>query len=142
MARVARLAGALLAEIDGRFFLIGNTKEPCDFAAAGFVTPAGIDACRRPYLELATRGPVTLQPPWLVFAGMDGGTGESLAGLIAERFLIQRNGSVSERLWRLVTCGDDAETPEPPGDAIAASWLGEMPAGVWQIVRDAVLRCA
>jgi len=67
--------------------------------------------------------------------------GEALARVLAERFIITRNGSVSERLWRLVIqCGrvDDEDTP---AGAVDARWLGAMPAPMWQIVRDAVLRC-
>ena len=49
MARVGRLAGALLAETEGRYFLVGNTKEPCDFRALGVEPPPEIDALKRPF---------------------------------------------------------------------------------------------
>jgi len=61
-------------------------------------------------------------------------TGEAAARTIAERLTVPRNGSVSERLWRLVA--DEAEEGE-----IAATWLCEMPTQVWDVVRDAVLKC-
>ena len=48
----------------------------------------------------------------------------------------ERTGLVSERLWRLVTDGNDGVAPVP------ARWLGEAPDAVWDIVRDALLRCS
>ena len=44
MARVARLAGAVLVDGGGDYFLVGNTKRPCDWASAGFEPPREIDA--------------------------------------------------------------------------------------------------
>jgi hypothetical protein len=105
MARVGRLAGALVAESDGRYFLVGDTKEPCAWQGE----PIAIDA---PYLDVPVEG-------------------DALARLLAARFVIERNGSVSERLWRLVT--------EHGADA---RWLAEIPDDVWRIVRDTVLRCS
>lgn len=136
MARVGRLAGAILAATEGRYFLVGNPKEPCDFAAAGFDDPGTIDALARPFVELRARRAVEIAPPALEIAV----EGELLARRLAERFLITRNGSVSDRLWRLVF------DPEASGDdlreeTIDARWLGEMPDPIWRIVRDAVLRC-
>ncbi|MGH8548854.1 MAG: hypothetical protein ACRERU_09695 [Methylococcales bacterium] len=136
MARVGRLAGALLAETEGRYFLIGNTKEPCDFRAAGFEPPAEIDALKRAYVELYAVGTMRVIPPWFTLDL----EGEALARLLAHRFLIERNGSVSDRLWRIVF-GMDEENEAPDVEAIDAHWLAEIPDGVWQIVRDSVLRC-
>ena len=34
MARVGRLAGAILVESEKNYFLVGDLKQPCDFAAA------------------------------------------------------------------------------------------------------------
>lgn len=136
MARAGRLAGAILAESDGRFFLVGNPKEPCDFEAAGFGDPGPIDALARPFLELRPKRSISILPPSIELTT----EGEPLARLLADRFLIARNGSVSDRLWRLVidpeASGDDQED-----SVIAARWLGEMPDPIWRIVRDAVLRC-
>jgi hypothetical protein len=53
--------------------------------------------------------------------------------------LIERNGSVSERLWRAVLGVDDAG--DAPRGPVAARWLLEVPESVWRVVRDAVLRC-
>jgi hypothetical protein len=137
MARVGRLAGALLAETRGDYYLVGGLKEPCDWPARGLESPAGeLDAVAQPVVKLAPCGPVDL-----------GGTvleidleGMALTDTLARRLLIRRNGSVSERLWRLVTGADDAG--EVPSDGpIAARWLGEIPDAVWDVVRDAVLRC-
>ena len=136
MASVGRIAGALLAETGGAFYLVGNTKTPCDWAAAGFEPPVAIDAVARPYLRLARTGEPSLGTPRLALDV----EGEALARLLAELFLIPRTGSVSERLWRLVT-GQRDEDDAPVPDVIAARWLGEVPPPVWQIVRDTVLRC-
>ncbi len=136
MARVGRLAGALLAETGGEFFLVGNTKEPCDFEAAGFESPGEIDALERRYIRLAPRRAVELAAPHLRLDL----EGEALAVLLAERLLIERNASVSDRLWRLLI--DPSGQEELPEDeAVDARWLAEIPAPIWGIVRDTVLRC-
>lgn len=136
MARVGRLAGAILAETDGEFFLIGNTKEPCDFNAAGFESPGEIEALKRPYARLSARRPIEIPPPCLTLEL----EGETLAATLAERLVIERNGSVSERLWRLVM--DPSGREELPEDEVVnARWLAEIPAPIWSIVRDTVLRC-
>lgn len=137
MARVGRLAGAILAESSGQYFLVGNTKEPCDFAAAGFVAPATIDALASPYICLSVTKPVAIPAPWLE-ADVEG---EALPRLLAQRFLVERNGSVSERLWRLVTDPEGTGQPAKAG-SIDARWLAALPTPVWQIVRDTVLRCS
>jgi hypothetical protein len=140
MARVGRLAGALLAETDGAYFLVGNPKVPCDWRASGFEPPGELDARVRPVVRLV-RGSDHALPalgtPQLVVEV----EGEALATLLAETFVIQRTGSVSERLWRLVI-GESDEHDEPVPDVIHARWLGELPPAIWQIVRDSVLRCS
>ena len=130
MATVGRLAGALLAETRGEYLLVGGTKEPCDWHAAGFDVPDGLnDEPRRPSITLSARRPVEVLMPRLRVTV----EGEGLAHVLARRFFIARNGSVSERLWRLVVGEADGE--------VDARWLGEIPEAVWDAVRDAVLRC-
>lgn len=139
--RVARLAGAVVVstEVGGEpaHYLVGDTKMPCDWASAGFARPAERDAKAQPYVRLATLGAVRIPPPYVHI----GAEGETAARLLAERLLVLRNGSVSERLWRLVTGETDDGEPPPLRDAIDARWLTEIPEPVWAIVRDAVLRC-
>lgn len=131
-ARVSRLAGAILVESAGAYFLVGNPKEPCDLAAAGLEPPAEpIDAMARPFVRLAQAAPVTLRAPVLELDL----AGEAAAARLAAAFVIERNGSVSERLWRLVL-GD------APEHVVDARWLGQLPLPVWQVVRDAVLKCS
>jgi hypothetical protein len=66
--------------------------------------------------------------------------GEALAATLGDRLLIERNRSVSERLWRLLF--DPSADDDPPANGIVhARWLTEMPAEIWSIVRDTVLRC-
>lgn len=136
MALVGRLAGAILAETEGQFFLVGNPKEPCDFASVGFDPPGVINALERPFVRLSPRRPVQVPQPCLTMAV----EGEALARLLVDRFVIQRNGSVSDRLWRLVTDPKRENRAVPDGN-IDARWLGEIPAEIWHIVREAVLKC-
>jgi hypothetical protein len=140
--RVSRLGGALLLDSGGAHFLVGDLKRPCDFSAAGFVAPPGpIDAVARPFVRLArTSGDVNVPGPWLDLG--DGVRDEALAGLLAQRLVITRNGSVSDRLWRLILSPDPEIDELPPASAVIdARWLVEMPGQLWQIVRDAVLKC-
>jgi hypothetical protein len=152
MARVGRLAGAILAETGGAYYLVGNPKVPCDWRASGFEPPGELDARVRPAVRLARLaaaptpagpGGPSLGVPQLSLEV----EGEALARLLAEAFVIPRTGSVSERLWRLVTgepgddAGGDGGDDRPPPDLVPARWLGEVPPAIWNIVRDTVLRC-
>ena len=137
MALVGRLAGAILAETEGQFFLVGNPKEPCDFAAVGFEPPGVIDAMKRPFIRLFPCRPVQVPQPYLRVDV----EGEALARLLVDRFVIQRNGSVSDRLWRLVTDPTQEQRAVLDG-SIDARWLGEIPTEIWHIVRETVLKCS
>lgn len=139
MARVGRLAGAILAETGGDYYLVGNPKVPCDWRAAGFEPPGDLDARVRPVVGLARRA-ASPAPPFGVPQLTIDVEGERLACLLADAFVIPRTGSVSERLWRLVI-GDGDETDRDIPDLIPARWLAEIPPAIWQIVRDTVLRC-
>jgi hypothetical protein len=133
MARIARLAGAILVETEARYLLVGDLKEPCDFVRAGFETPIDLSEGTPAYHALVPRGPITMAPPVLSVAL----EGDELARRLTDFLVIKRNGSVSERLWRLVT---QPELHHGKAD-IDARWLGEVPPSVWQIVQDAVLKC-
>jgi hypothetical protein len=160
MARIGRLAGALLVETEGAFFLVGNTKEPCDWREHGFEAPTEIDALKRPWISLSRVGNASTGAPSTgapsigapsIGAPSTGAPsigdphlrvemeGEGLLDEIARRMLVVRNGSVSERLWRLVLGGEEAD--DFPQGGVAARWLVEAPEPVWRAVRDAVLRC-
>jgi hypothetical protein len=139
MARVGRLAGGLLLEtqLSGKsaWFLVGDTKAPCDFGAAGFVTPAERDVIRERFVPLVVQGSPKLTGTTLSIAL----EGVEAARAIGERLTVDRNGSVSERLWILIVGEDEAERPS--GRTIECAWLCEMPITVWNVVRDAVLKC-
>ena len=142
MNHVSRLGGALLLDSDGHHFLVGDLKRPCDFAAAGFVPPAApIDALARPFIPLArTDAPRVVAGPWLDLG--DHSSVEALALVLSQRLVITRNGSVSDRLWRLILSPDPEADEIPPESAVIdARWLAEMPGPLWQIVRDTVLKC-
>ena len=121
MARVGRISGSMLVETDGRWFLVGNPKEPCDLIEGNLEAP---------YVRALAVDGFELTGTWLIVEG----EGETLARELAHRLVIERNGSVSERLWRLVTDGKEGE--------IDARWLLATPLRVWQVVRDTVLRCS
>ncbi len=133
MARIGRLAGAILAETQGTYYLIGDLKEPCDFSKAGFEAPLERNAMETPYVPLRVTGPVTLSAP-ILRIDLEG---EELAKLLAERMVIQRNGSVSERLWNLITRKADGNSISE----VDVRWLAEMPPQVWKIVQEGILKC-
>jgi hypothetical protein len=139
MARAFRLAGAIVAQTDDEYFQIGVTKEPCAYGGAGFERPES-EPIRSPWFVRLhpLSGRVRLSPPWLELSL----GGEELARTLAERFVIERNGSVSERLWRLVLAGGDPDADEPAPERVDARWLGEMPSAFWQMIRGTVLRCS
>ncbi len=132
MAIVGRLAGALIAHTGDHFFLVGNPKVPCVFEQVGFLDPGPIDAMKCFFLELHALGVVEIETPRITLTI----EGSPLLSLLAKRFLIERNGSVSDRLWNLVI--ESAAEGDNPADV---QWLGEIPDRVWNIVRDEVLRC-
>jgi hypothetical protein len=123
------MAGALIAESNRQYFLVGDFKEPCDLAAAGF-EPCEIDVAKRRWTRLLPTRTIYLSLPQLTLDL----EGEPLAELLAERMLIERNGSVSERLWRVILSGATEQ--------VDVRWLAAVPAHVWNIVRDPVLKCS
>ena len=133
MAHVGRLAGALLVQTEGDFWLVGNTKEPCEWRTHGFEQPAEVDHTVQPYLRLRRIGEANVGEPYVVVDA----EGEQVARELARRLLVERNASVSERLWRLVLGTDEGAV----AGEIPAPWLIEVPEPVWRIVRDVVLRC-
>jgi hypothetical protein len=136
MARAARIAGAILAQTRDALYLVGHPKVPCDWAAHGIDSPGEVDARERPFVRLRARA-VELRPPMLELDV----EGEALPQLLARCFLIERTGSISERLWRL-TIGESDEHDRPVPEIIDARWLGQMPEPIWAVVREAVLRCS
>jgi hypothetical protein len=137
MARIGRLAGAILVESEGRYFLVGNPKEPLDLPATGFSPPAEpVDAMARPWIELEPRRPIALAAPILEIPL----EGTAVAARIAQQLVIPRNGSVSDRLWRLVIGMTDDE--DEVADVTDAAWLATVPDRVWSIVTGSVLRCS
>lgn len=138
-ASITRLAGAILLEKDGEYFLIGNTKQPCDWQQAGFEKPAEVDAVKQAFIRLTPVGAVTSEGQILTVE-TNGYNAEALAQILANRILIRRNGSVSERLWRIVT-GENDETGPSTTQPINVTWLIAMPERIWEIVRDAALKC-
>jgi hypothetical protein len=133
MAQIARLAGALLAHTDGRYYLIGDTTADCDFADVGFQAPsAPIDARKRLYIELKAVAPVPLEPT-VISVSVEG---SALVQLLVERML-DAGGAVSDELWSLIV-GESEDTPDVPGE-LEAEWFVQMPKRVWDVVREGVL---
>src|SRR6185295_16145788 len=138
MGRVSRLSGAILVETEGIHYLVGDLKEPCDFAAAGFENPGEVSPLKKRALKLipiansAPSGLVMRKPVLEIEMN-----GEELAGVLSRRLTIERNGSVSERLWSLIVEAEEYEDEE----VIDATWLVRMPDEIWDVVRDSVLKC-
>ncbi len=133
LSTVARLAGAIIAETNGEYYLVGALKEPCDFAGCGFAAPAESGPNQPvPYRKLNVVGDVALEEG--DFLEMET-QGEALAQLLFKRFVILRNHSVSDRLWRVVTCQKDQNGKTD------ARWLEHMPDEIWEIVRENILKC-
>ena len=139
MARVGRLSGGLLLETTlgnrAAWFLVGDTKVPCDWQAAGFAPPPERDVIRERFVQLEACGAPVLTGTTLSIAL----EGVEAARTIGERLTVNRNGSVSERLWALILGENEIEAPS--GRTIPCAWLCEMPRAVWDVVRDAVLKC-
>jgi hypothetical protein len=130
---VGRIAGGMIAETGGEYFLIGELKEPYDFSRIGFQEPQVSEETRRiPYQKLQATGPVSLEVEEYLQMETQG---EALAKLLHKRFVIPRNNSVSNRLWNAVTGKKDAQ------GRVDARWLEQMPDEIWDIVRDSLLRC-
>lgn len=139
MARLGRLGGGLLLETTvgnhAAWFLIGDTKVPCDWSAAGFSPPPERDVIHERFIQLEVRGAPTLTGTTLRIEL----EGLEAARAIAERLIVSRNGSVSERLWTLILGEEEIE--EATQRVVPCDWLCEMPTAVWDVVRAAVLKC-
>lgn len=133
MGRVSRLSGAILAETEGNYYLIGDLKEPCDFEKAGFENPGEIAPLKEPFKRLTSKRPIELKLPVLEIDL----EGEALAKLLSRSLTIARNGSVSERLWSLILDAEENEDEE----TIQANWLATIPAEIWDVVRESILKC-
>jgi hypothetical protein len=134
MAQVGRLVGAIIAVTGDDIYLVGDTKEPCDFQRFGLENPPERNVLAQPYIKVQARGPFAIEGLRLEIDL----EGEALPQLLVDTFLIFRNGSVSERLWRLCL----QYCPEPVNAVVPAHWLRHVPRGIWDMVRDSVLRCS
>lgn len=133
MAYIGRLAGAILVQTGREHYLVGDCKEPCDFEAAGFMPVADRPVLEQPYVLIEALRPVVWKEPYFTTSL----EGEELAQKLVDSFLIFRNGSVSERLWRLVMI----QSKKSPEGSYDINWLCGMPSGIWDMVRDQILRC-
>jgi hypothetical protein len=137
---VGRLAGALLVQTQeagaDAWFVLGDTKRPCDWRASGFETPLDRDPRQTPWQRLSVNSTPALTGAQLRLSH----SGLDVVRSLSSRLLVSRTGAVSERLWRLIF--DVSDEDDVAQDAvITADWLVEIPAPAWEIVRDAVLKC-
>lgn len=132
MTKMGRFHGAILVETLGEYFLVGDLKEPADFAAAGFAEPDEISPLENKYIPLHINGKIEIAAPEFVC----GQSGSELLESIFHRLVIKRNGSVSMRLWNLLLDTDKSDSNIPD-----ISWLFSMPDEIWEIVQDQILRC-
>jgi hypothetical protein len=93
-----------------------------------------VEAGARQILVGNPKEPCTFAPPVPLTSSIevDDRDLDELAAIVKARLVITRNDSVSERLWRLVTSDGSPR----------AQWLIDLPAPIWDIVRDTVLRCS
>jgi len=132
VSKVTRLGGAILAETSGEYYLVGELKEPCDFEEQGFEKPPESDPDHPvKFRKLKNVREITIDSEYLEMETQ----GEALVDLLFKRFVIQRNHSVSERLWRV------AAVQKKANGVIDARWLEQMPDEVWEIVRESILKC-
>ena len=134
MAKAGRLAGSILMESENEYYIVGDIKEPCKWEERGFADPGERNVLEEPWLRLSRN---SNDVKWdddatLVFSG----EGSRFAEKLVDSFMIFRNGSISERLWGLVT-----ESSEQEENMVNAQWLIDTPDDIWEIVRDSVLRC-
>jgi hypothetical protein len=133
ISRVTRLAGAILAETNGEYYLVGQLKEPCDFSAHGFERLEESDPGHPvQYKKLKIIGDVVVDKGEYLEMETQG---EDLARLLFKRLVILRNYSVSDRLWSVVTVEKNRD------GKVDARWLEQMPDDVWEIVRENILKC-
>lgn len=132
MTKIGRFHGAILVETSGGYFLVGDLKEPADFAAGGFTEPDEISPLENKYLPLHVTAEIVIPAAEFVCSQ----SGPELLESIFHRLVIKRNGSVSMRLWNLLLDTDESETDVPD-----ISWLFSMPDEIWEIVQDQILRC-
>lgn len=132
LSKVTRLAGAILAETNGEYYLVGELKEPCNFEECGFERfPESNPDSPVKSRKLKNLRPILIDSEYLEMETQ----GEALAELLFKRFVIGRNHSVSERLWRVVT------VRKKENGVTDARWLEQMPDEVWEIVRENILKC-
>lgn len=132
-SRVTRLAGGILVQTNGKYYLVGQLKEPCDFLKQGFESPSKtvLDG-KKSYIPLKAIATVTSDEEIVLVMETQG---EALAELLFKRFVILRNHSVSDRLWRVVASGKDDK------GHVDARWLEQMPDDAWEIIKESILKC-
>ncbi|MEK6249344.1 MAG: hypothetical protein N2C12_14270, partial [Planctomycetales bacterium] len=131
MAKVGRFCGAVLAESDSQFYIVGDLKSPGNYETAGFVDPGELLPLEHHFVQLEVSGTAKIEMPYFNCQL----EGEELALKLFHRLVIKRNGSVSDRLWNLIFEADENNGR----DVIDASWLTEIPDEIWEIVQDEVL---
>lgn len=129
---VARMAGAMVYRRGQKYFLVGEIKEPCDFAQFGFVTP---ELNRKKSVELQVSDPTKLKA--LNFELL---VDFQSADAVYDHFAIYRNSSISERITSLVKDFSQKITVEDH-ECIDARWLAQTPMPIWTMVREGVLKC-
>ena len=143
---VSRLAGSLIVTGPRTAYIVGQPKEPCNWSDFGINPTVDFDHWKKPFMtELSLHRPYTAIGHRFVMTAISGNNSQKndekhLAEVLSSRLLIERNGSVSERLWHLVHQMDITDYSTEPLET-NIDWLITMPAGIWNIVRDTVLRC-
>ncbi|MCM8531007.1 MAG: hypothetical protein NE330_07600 [Lentisphaeraceae bacterium] len=133
MSKLGLIHGAFLFETEGRYFQVGDTKEPANYESAGFEKPVDFDPMESHFTELTITGKPEIKEPYLTFKD----EGEELCEKIYQRLVIGRNASTSTRMWYLFFDADEYSGQR----VIDIQWLLDIPAEIWEIIQDEVWSC-
>ncbi len=132
MGEIGRLAGAVLARSGERWFLVGEPKVPLDLAAHRLREVGRLRHGEHEIVEL-TRDETGARDPLALPFTMPL-EAEALARRLHDVFVITRNNSVSERLFRFL---DGAQRGSPD-----LTWVALAPPEAIALIRDGLLRCS
>lgn len=135
LAYIGRLGGGILFKIREKFYIVGRLKVPTRFEDYGFADPGDYGGR---YFELKIIDSALIQKNDFEFGMIL--RNEIHPREIYDKFLIQRNSSVSERILEYVR-KESGKFSLNETEYSDISWLGAMPTDVWSLVRGVILKC-
>jgi precorrin-3B C17-methyltransferase len=134
--KIGRLGGALLVNIREKYFLVGEFKEPCLLNDHGFKEIEQKNETHVYNIELLDK----IKNPEIEYSFISAELKENLLLDLSLKWIIKRNGSVSERLTGLIK-DHSSSVIYKKKKYIDITWLAQMPTSVWGIVRENILKC-